>query len=341
MKSRPPLWLLAAAPLVAVAAEPAPAPVPAPQPAAANAPGFIASRDLAQLEGSGENDILSLKENHDRYYTNGGRLVYVGPHAGSPESVWTWRPHYGIGHEIYTAGARRAVNPPADDHPYSAWAYGIIGCSWDDGESLDVLTARIGVVGPSARGEDIQNGYHTFLGVSKLNGWDTQLHDEPGVNLEWRRSWRIRLAGGSRGFGADVVPSLFAQFGTVRDSMAAGAQLRFGKNLPDDYGVTDLRTGGVEATPRRAGAYGFAPNSLYGFVEARGELWLWNMALDGNLYHDSREVNSRTGVAQFGCGVAAHWGLTRLAFSQYVRTREFATQNGNFWFGALTLTQAF
>ena len=347
MKSRHTLSLLAFAAPAVFAAEAAPASAPAPveapevRPEAAAAPGYVANRDLAQVEIAGENDILSLKENHDRYYTNGAHLVYVGPHAGSKDSVWTWRPHYGIGQEIYTAADRFATNPSPDDHPYSAWAYGMIGCSWDDGESLDVLTFRLGVVGPSALGRQVQNGYHEFLGIRRLNGWDTQLHDEPGLNMDWRRNWRIRVAGGDRGFGADVIPMLFAEFGTVRDSFATGAQLRFGQNLPDDYGVSDTRKGGVEATPRKLGGYGFAPNSIYGFVEARGEIWIHNTALDGGMFHDSREVNSRTSVAQFGCGVAAHWGSTRLTFSQYVRTREFTTQKGNFWFGGVSLTQAF
>jgi hypothetical protein len=339
MKTRLSLSLLVLAPLVLAAQ------VDGPVPVASSAPERVQSsaRDLGQLEFSGENDILSLHENDDKYYTNGFRVAYVTAATNSSDSVWDYRNHYGIGQELYTAKDRYATNPAATDHPYSAWLYGMLGSSWDDGESLDVITLRIGVVGPSAMGEQTQSNYHQkVMGIPKLNGWDTQLSDEPGINLEWRRNWRVRMAGSRTGFGSDFIPMLYSEVGTVRCTMATGAQVRFGNNLPADYGVSDNRKGGVDGAPVRYAPNGsLAPDSYYAYAGMIGELNFWDMALDGNMYHDSASVDSTLGVMQFNVGLVAHWGATRVAFVQTVRTREFSTQEGNFWYGGVTLTQAF
>lgn len=332
-----------AAPVVAPSSGPA-APTPTPVAVAPSDRIFSSARDLGQLRFIGENDRLSLFGNDDKYYTNGGTLTYETPAQNSLRSVWDHRNHYGIGQELYTPKDRLSKIPRRGDRPYAAWLYGMIGASWDDGESLDVVTLRAGVVGPSALGHQTQDNIHNVMNVEKLNGWDTQLRDEPGINLEWRRNWRIAVMGKAMdgGFGIDIVPTLYAEVGTVRDSVGTGAQVRLGKNLPADYGVHDMRKGGVDGAPVAFKSENFLyPDSYYLFAGADYEYRVWDMTLKGNMYHDSNSVTMYHAVRQYGFGAAMHWGTTKLTFANYVRSREFVHQEGVFWYGSLSLSHAF
>lgn len=291
------------------------------------------------MDFSTENDVFGGWG--DRYYTSAVRLAYVSPDMRSVVPT-TLRWFAGAAHEIYAPKDRYAENPPDGDHPYSAWLYATCGLAWADSRSLDIFTLNAGVVGPSALGEQIQNNYHRLIGVKPLNGWDTQLRDEPGVDLAWLRVWRLDLARSDSGWGVQLLPRAGAEAGTVRLRASAGAQLRIGVNLPDDFGELRLRDGLTGAAPVRAvrrDSLTVLPDAWYVFVDAQGEAWGRNMALDGNLWHDSRSVDSERFVGQFSAGVAAHWGAARVAFSQVVRTREFAGQEDDpFVYGALSVT---
>lgn len=303
-------------------------------------------RDRSAVDLTTENDVYGNWG--DRYYTNGVRLAYVSPDVLFPgdsgrDSTLRW--FAGAAQEIYAPKDRYSRLPPAGDHPYSAWLYATGGLAWADDTSLDLFTVNAGVVGPSALGEQAQNNYHRLIGVKPLNGWDTQLHDEPGVDIAWVRVWRLDLARAESGWGVQLLPRVGAEGGTVRTRASAGLQVRFGVNLPDDFGELRLRDGLTGAAPscyRRRSTWTALPDAWYVFADAQGEAWARNMALDGSLWHDSRSVDSRPFVGQFSAGIAAHWGAARVAFSQTVRTGEFVGQEDDpFVFGAITVTVAY
>jgi lipid A 3-O-deacylase len=304
---------------------------------------FRNSKDLSSLEFTTENDLYATLVTHggDKYYTNGFKLAYVTPSLSGDSGVWNGRAHFGVAQEMYTAKDDGSSVPPAGDHPYSAWLYGMIGYGWEDESSLDLLTLRAGVVGPSALGQTVQDGYHRLAGEGLAKGWDSQLRDEPGVDIEWRRTWRSRLSGSGEGFGSDLLPRIGYEVGTVRHVGSFGTQVRFGKNLPTDFGVKTSRESAVSGAPVKFAGAGWSPDSYYGFADVLLEGRVWNMTLDGNMYHKGNGVPTNKFMAQGGFGLAAHWAGTRIAIAEYVRTEEFKGQSGPFWYGSLTASVAF
>jgi lipid A 3-O-deacylase len=302
---------------------------------------FRKSKDLSALEFTGENDGAGVFGG-DRDYTFGWKAAYVTPSLSGDPAVWNYRAHFGVAQEVYTAREKNLVVPPADSHPYSAWLYAMAGLGWEDETSLDLLTLRAGVVGPSALGEQAQNNGHRALGYTPVKGWGSQLKDEPGIDIAWSRTWRARLSGTGEGFGADILPRIAYEIGTVRHFGSIGTQVRFGKNLPADFGVRQSRDAGVNGAPvafKRDG--GLSPDSYYGFIELQGEGRLWDMAVDGNMFHKGNGVPTNTFVGQAGFGVAAYWGATRIALTEYIRTEEFKGQDGLFGYASLSATVAF
>lgn len=299
------------------------------------------SADVSSVEFMTENDGAGVLGG-DKCYTAGWKLTGITPVFSDDGEGSRFRAHFGVSQEIYTPQVKDVAVPPAGSHPYSAWLYAMAGIGWEHDSSLDLLTLRAGVVGPSALGEQVQNGVHRTLSYQTVKGWDSQLRDEPGVDLEWRHTWRFRLIGDDTGPAADLLPRIGYEVGTVRHYGAVGVQFRFGGNLPGDYGVHPARDTGVGGVPVKfARSGGLSPDSCYGFFDLQAEGWVRNMAIDGNMYHGGNGVPSKTFVAQAGFGVCAYWGGTRVALAEYVRTKEFAGQDGLFGFGSLTMTVAF
>ncbi len=65
---------------------------------------------------------------------------------------------------------------------------------FDEPTRLDTLQVDLGVIGPAAGGEFVQNNFHTLIGVSPSYGWGNQLHNEPTVGLTFERRWRTGRA---------------------------------------------------------------------------------------------------------------------------------------------------
>jgi hypothetical protein len=95
----------------------------------------------------------------------------------------------------------------------------------------------------------------------------------------------------------------------------AGGTLRFGLNLPSDFGVQLARPGSVggsptdDLDPRVALDRNF---SLFGFGTADGRAVARDIFLDGNTFRTSRSVTKRPFVADLGAGIgliAGPWQL--------------------------------
>ena len=193
-----------------------------------------------------ENDIFF---NSDHDYTNGVELAYTT----APNDTPRWaeemahalpfftkkgdvRTRYAIGQDIFTPRNLSLVNPPLTDRPYAGFLYGSIGVVADSGVHLDQLQVTLGVIGPDSLAEDSQNLVHDIIKDREAKGWGTQLHNEPGIIINYERAWKIIKPQSFLGGTFDVEPHYGFAVGNVYDYANAGAMARFGINLPKDYG---------------------------------------------------------------------------------------------------------
>ena len=290
-----------------------------------------------------ENDALY---DSDRHYTNGLKVAWL-----SSEKIPDWlrrtgdhlpffgsdsRRRYGfsIGQSIFTPEDKKAAALIPNDRPYAGWLYAGFAMTADSGSRLDTFELNLGVVGPSAKGEQLQNSLHRAIGSNKANGWDNQLHDEFGAVLYYERKWRGLLETSRGGFGVDVMPHVSGALGNVYTYAAAGATLRFGQDLPADYGPPRVR-------PALAGTGYFNPSAGFGwylFAGVEGRAVARDIFLDGNTLGDSHSVDKEPFVADFQGGLAITIQAVRVAFTQIYRTREFDGQSGANTFGALSVS---
>lgn len=307
-----------------------------------------------------ENDKYAFNPT-DRHYTNGVQASWLsGPRDDMPEwlkdiaapplladpssiSTTTHRVGVSLAQAIFTPEDTQASYPIYGDRPYAAWTHLTFSLlsvrttthnsAWQDRWNLDV-----GMVGPHAYGEQVQNGFHDMIDVETAKGWDHQIHDEPGLNLTFERAWRSSLFDTPQllGMDTDFIPYGVAALGNVSTLAGLGGTFRIGPNLPDDFGPTRIY-------PGIGGSEWFHTSktiSWYFFGGVEGRAVARDIFLDGNTFRDSQHVSKKPLTGDLRAGLVVVLGRARLSFTQVLRSEEFYGQVGPDQFGSLTLSLA-
>lgn len=318
----------------ALAQSPAPAPNPAPP--------------AATWTLQGENASLSTAKLTDRYYVNGIRLGYASAPGDVPEAasgvagaVWGAEGEVRFGvdlsQQIFTPADTAATTPPPGDRPYAGVLMATLSVMRDVPDSRSALSLGLGVIGPWALGEEVQNGFHDLIGQGRTNGWHAQLHNEPAVQLTSARTWRLPT-GQLFGLETDALPDLSVGLGNVRIYAETGVTFRIGQGLESDYGVARLRpgpSGGDAFTPTR-------PFAWYVFAGADGQGVAHDITLSGNSFRDSPNVKLQPAVGEVEAGFAVMAYGARLSYTHVFQSQEFKRQKGGLHqFGSLALSVRF
>jgi lipid A 3-O-deacylase len=295
-----------------------------------------------------ENDVIAATDQH---YTNGLELSYLSVQDGVPGSL---RPgvailpgvaredvmRFGIslGQQIFTPNDIEATAPLPEERPYAGWLYLGFALVADHGKQLDTWVLNLGVVGPSARGEEVQNGFHESISGDHANGWDNQLHDEFGAALLYEHRWRNIYAKKFDGFGLDFSPHLGFSLGNVATYANGGVTLRLGNAVHTDYGVPRIR-------PSLPGSAFFDPTSKgfrwYVFAGVDARYVAQNIFLDGNSDGDSLSVEKQEFVAELQSGFAIVWHRVRFAYTYVLRSEEYEGQEEPDKFASVAISYRF
>lgn len=302
-----------------------------------------AAAQRGRFGGVGENDSVSAS---DREYSSGLKIFFVSePGYGKDIARALLRAgdeaqtRYGVafGQSIFTPETISATAPVPGERPYAGWLYTELSVhARRRSGALDVLTANLGVVGPSALGEQSQNTLHSILDIGRAQGWDNQLRDEPGLILSFDRFWRASTA--KSGFGADLTPSLGVSAGNVLTQARAGLRFRIGDDLGEEYGAARVRPGGPGPGVEERPADGFGW-SVFAGVDGRAVAR--NIFLDGSTFRDSLSVDKKTIVGDAEVGASLGVGDFEITASYVWRSREYETQSLAHEFGTLALSARF
>jgi lipid A 3-O-deacylase len=303
-----------------------------------------------------ENDLLV---GTDRYYTNGVRLSYTSPRlrnqlplaADALEWLYPFdsgadaRLGISLGQSMFTPGDIEVSELIVDDRPYAGWLYAGVSLNVEATQNafgkqyktLDAIEVELGVVGPASLAEQTQKFVHKIVDSPEPQGWDNQLHNEPGLLIVLER--KVRTPPLSLGaVQADAIPSLSVSLGNVETSGGLGSVIRLGQGLDVDYGPPTIR-------PNLAGRTFFErapqPFNWYFFVGAEGRLVGRDIFLDGNTFRDSHSVDKNWVVGTFQAGVAASYRDLRFTFSYIARSREFEDQDSPDQYGAVSVSYRF
>jgi hypothetical protein len=295
-----------------------------------------------------ENDAVStLKGTSDRYYTSGLRIGWtsgadaIDAAAALGHGIWgdgTTRVSLEITQSLFTPNDTQLDPPNPLDRPYAGVLLATGGLIHDTSWTRDLVSLSLGIVGPGALGEEVQNGFHNIIGDTPNRGWHYQIQDQPAVNLLAQRTWRLPVA--DLGFvQMDALPSATGALGDVRDYVQGGAVFRIGQGLGSDFGTARIEPGlnGSDAFTQTT------PFVWYAFAGADGQAVGYDVTLDGSTFRSNTpSVHRIWDVGEFEGGLAVIFHGVRLTYTQTWQTQEFrGARSGLFNFGSLAASVKF
>jgi hypothetical protein len=309
-----------------------------------------------------ENDVFN---GTDRHYTNALKLTWLSadlteydedtrlPRWGLPllrKLPLVNRPNFqrnvglSLGQNIYTPEDISRRDLIKDDRPYAGWTYFSLTFHVKNTSQMDMYEVTLGIVGPSSLAEETQRTVHRWINSREPKGWDHQLRNEPGLIIGWQRCWRLFRSGMGSGFEFDVIPRIGAVAGNVLTFANIGGEVRFGYNLPFDFGTSFIRAGsGIEA-PVDSMDPRLRPRENFGihlFFDVDGRAVARNIFLDGNTWKESHSVDRKRLVADLAVGLSILYKRIKLSYAHVYRTKEFDGQDKAQTFGSVTLAFSF
>ncbi|HEV2147769.1 MAG TPA: lipid A deacylase LpxR family protein [Longimicrobiaceae bacterium] len=272
-------------------------------------PAPVSAQEVRSVRFVLDNDLFGLRGREappDHDYTHG---VNVSVELSGAPRVVRWAvpaaelsTMLGLGQEVYTP-REDAPEPVPGERPYAAWLYLAAGASADRGHRRDEVSVRLGVVGPPALGEEVQNGVHRLTGSRPQLGWEHQIGTRPGIVLRFEQTHRLRPLPDAG--WVLLLPAWSAAAGNVEAGLGAGARVRVG-----------------------------AARGAYALVGARGEHLLWDVFLDAA----ESTVERIPSVGEWEAG--AGWAFRRatVEYRFVARGREYRTQAAPHRWGSLGLS---
>jgi lipid A 3-O-deacylase len=249
-----------------------------------------------------------------------------------------------IGQNIYTPNDTQSTTLITADRPYAGWLYLGVGVVWKNATVRNSVVFDLGVVGPWSFAKETQRLVHDLIDTDHPLGWDNQLHNEFGFVGTYERTWRWPKLARRSGLDWELLPHAGAALGNVATYANLGGELRFGRNLPDDFGSSTIRTASVTSTPVDGLMGAERPDGAFGvhlFTRVDGRAVAHNIFLDGNTFEDSHSVDRKVFVADLSAGTVVNYRNTSLTFAAVYRTKEFEGQEEAQIFGTISLNVAY
>jgi hypothetical protein len=310
-----------------------------------------------------ENDFFAKT---DRYYTSGIKISWISRDLSKyreieaiPNRVHEYIERIPLinnaeqqrsvslsfGQNIYTPEDKDNQDLIEDDRPYAGITYLGLGLHSRSSQHMDTLELDVGIIGPHSYAEEIQKDIHRWNGSRYPRGWKHQLKDEPILNLFFERKWKVVQWISDSGQGFDWIPHTGVALGNAYTGVNMGGQVRFGWNIPNDFGTYLIRPGSESSAPlndkdpRFLGL--FHSFGLHFFFAVDGKAVLRNIMLDGNTFRDSHSVEKEPFVADLIGGVGIMIYRVKITYSYVYQTKEFKRQRDEQSFGAIALSFTF
>lgn len=321
-------------------------PVQAEEPPSDQLPeGMLDGENRTYVSASLENDLFGGGK--DQNYTNGFRISWFEPERKPPgiterlEGVLPFLDvndstsvTYSLGHNLYTPKDIESREQDPTDRPWAAFLYGSMGMATVADNYLDEYEFILGVVGPLALGEEIQETVHDITGSPEPRGWDNQLKNEPGFMLSWQRRWPELQQDDIMGAHLTLVPHFGLTAGNIYTYANVGTTFKIsskGRDWTDKPMMVRPSIPGTGFFPRARTLYWEA------FLALDGRAMVQNIFLDGNTFRDSHSVPKKTLVGDASAGITMTWGRMRVGYTLVYRTKEYVGQGAGEVFGAVNI----
>jgi hypothetical protein len=281
-----------------------------------------------------DNDIF---DNRDYYFTNGFRIELVAPFMdrsplrkifpGFRDSEIDQN-GFSITQNIYTPTNPDTSVILVDDHPFSAYlAVGQFRDNYNFRKKLRMRSEiRIGVLGPSSLGQQVQTSIHEIEPV----GWQNQINNDIVID------YSFRIEKGLVSTSTIEINAMGrANVGTLYNKAGAGLNLRFGNFMPvfkGPFSIFENKNPGGRV-------------QYWIFMESQFELIGYDATLQGGMFSkdnvyvvDNNDLNRF--IFQASMGFALYYNNIGIEYEHFYQTPRFSNAY-HFGWGRLKAVLAF
>ena len=310
-------------------------------------PVFADYEPSSMINISVENDVGSIGgPGTDHGYTQGLKFSYVATTEHQPtflnfmthDSLAKTNLGFGVSQKLFTPAGIDNSNLIQDDRPYAAWLAADVFYHFQSEHQSQLIALSLGIIGPEALGENMQNSYHKATNYMLAEGWHHQLATEPTAEISYQqrnRFYEFNKSEHNKTF--DAITLVGGDIGNVLIDGYFGAMVRYGYNVPTDLGPTrpSLLNGErflSENTQIEDRFY------FYSFAAARVIGVGRNIFLDGNTFKSSHRVKKRLAVLENEIGVSLNYNNLNLTWRFVTATPEFEEKNEHKSFASISLS---
>ena len=244
---------------------------------------LLAQSRVNEIGIQSDNDGF-LAHGSDRYYTNGIFIHYRHALDASRNSSLANKVlGFESGQKIFNPISGAIPDARYDDRPFAGYLYA--GSSLNllyKNESNLKLTARLGVIGPAAGGEPVQNFVHKTFGFYKPAGWQYQVRNDVELNLS--AEYNALLA---RASWVDVSLASYGSLGTGFINAGAGPMLRFGNFNQLFQSVS------TQSTASRSGTGLLHKQEIFLYYKPQANITGYDATVQGSIFKDHPEPDTQ------------------------------------------------
>ena len=243
--------------------------------------------------------------------------------------------------QLFTPNDIEATELVIDDRPYVGYMSVQSGLHQSLNNTLKSLIIQLGIVGPSAKMEDVQEFVHGLIGSPMPQGWDNQIGDEMIFQINYGEKKYYDL---KKIFSLDtvVIPEYGFELGNASTKLYGGLLYRFGWGIPKDYGSFSIDNH----------SYSKIPLTAKKIVEKKGWKFCFNLGLkanaiaqniflDGNSNKESHSVEKNNFTLEGTYGFSLVYNQMSLDYTRTQSTKEFKNQKNYLGYGSLLFSYSY
>jgi lipid A 3-O-deacylase len=286
-----------------------------------------------------DNDSF-LAQGSDRYYTNGLFIFYRRGMEFKNPKLANKVLGIEIGQKLFNAQTGGVPDSTYIDRPFAGYLYAGVNINYlFRNESNFKIGLQAGVIGPAAKGKEVQQIIHNTFGFYELNGWQYQIKNNVQINVNAEYN-RLLL----RKDWFDLTAGVYGMAGTGFNGAGIGPLLRFGNfnQLFNSVSMQSTATRNSIAPLHKKEVFlHYKPTFNYVGYDATVQGTLFNKTEDPK---NDREITSTPQHTVFSNQVGLTYGGPRWVFdfTATFNTKEVKTQvfNTHQW-GSVTIMYRF
>jgi lipid A 3-O-deacylase len=187
--------------------------------------GFAQKQHTKSFGFISDNDVF-ISTTQDQYYTNGLTLQYRFLAKKSSEKILKKTYTISLGQYMYTPFRAFVPDVNNQDRPFAGYLFADLAVAkFYKNESVFTMTYQLGVLGPGSGAESLQKWYHGVFGLPAIAGWEFQIQNQLGANINASYLKNIGYSGSKQ---VDFNVFSEAKIGTIFDELSVGFVSRIG-----------------------------------------------------------------------------------------------------------------